>query len=162
MRSWGYLGAGVALFFLLLTPGFAGQTYLEVSPAGASARPVLCLPVVPGEAVGLRFWHSLLGGEVLEIYQMGPDSISLKQAVYETAAQAEFYGRENWVREGGKIVTTERGPQIESLVVRVGKRGLQRLSWRGRDLPLYELVGDGEAVQLMVGKGDNECPKKTR
>lgn len=152
---------GVALFFLVTT-GWAGQTYLEVSPVGATDRPVLCLPIVPGEAVGLRFWHSLLGGEVLEIYQMGTDAIFLKQAVYETEAQAEFYGREKWSREGGKIVATERGPEIESLVVRVGNRGRQRLSWRGRDWPLYEMVGDGDAVQLMLGKGDKGCPKKTR
>ena len=161
MRPWGYLGMGVALFFLL-TPGFAGQTYLEVSPVGTTDRPVLCLPIVPGEAVGLRFWHSLLGGEVLEVYQIGPDRIFLKQAVYESAAQAEFYGRENWVREGGRVVINERGPELESLVIRGGKRGKQRLNWRGRDLPLYELVGDGDAVQLMLGKGDKGCPKKTR
>lgn len=104
-----------------------------------------------GQAMTLRFTHSMFGGDVSETYRASPSGVERMRLVTELAAAAEYYvwtEEVERVEDGFEVRVTPQA--FDEIVILVDKTGSPNLIVGDADrvLDLRALVGDGGRVRL--------------
>lgn len=141
------LGAGVfAVFALSVRP----VGVLEVVDADAS-RVVLVAVVRDGEAVTLRYRHSLYGGLVWEVLRVRESGLVLEELEAEREAALEYYQvNRKVVRKNGLFRVEGVSLPVGDLYVRATGLGERTLILQGRELPLAGSGREGHRIQIRV------------
>ena len=100
----------------LLVPAFGGAQSLCVRLSDASGI-VRSVPAQLGDALRLKFRHSIYGSQVEELFTLRPGGFALSQLRYSEARLVDFYGHENAVKEAGMWVVTPAPALISALHV---------------------------------------------
>ncbi|BAS25888.1 DUF1850 domain-containing protein [Limnochorda pilosa] len=117
-------------------------------------RPVLVLPVEPGERVGLRFIHSVDGLPVEDWYEVRPDGLMEVESRLLSfgTGMGQIPGQGHAVEDGPWLRVTGLERPIGVLRLRVGPSEVDHtLLYRGGEIPLSARWA-GEALTLEAGR----------
>ena len=146
--SYLFPAAALLLAGALLTPAAPAFVVTDL----ATGATLLCEPLPPGRRVALVFTHSMYGGDVREVYEVGGDGrLRRIETTTANAAAAEYYAYDGAVtRVGDRFRVDAPAAIFEEIVVRVDRVGAHRLTWDDGALDLLAAAGDRVPVKLSV------------
>jgi|DewCreStandDraft_1066081.scaffolds.fasta_scaffold00216_30 hypothetical protein len=128
------------------------ERVLEVEDADAQ-RDLLMTVIREGEAVTLRYRHSLYGGLVWEVLRVRGDRLVLEEVEAEREAALEYYQfAGKVVRMDGRFRVTGLDLAVRELYVRATQLGGRTLIVRGRELSLPGEGREGHLIRIRLSK----------
>ena len=139
---------------------------LALGSAAAAQRVCLTLdterlratyPIVVGDALHLRFRHSIYGSQVEEQLQVAPGGFRANKLRYAESRLVEFYGHESATNEDGWWVVHNPGREFPTLDLRASRESSLRITFLDQTISLRNDTAIEGRARLSV----SACPRES-
>jgi hypothetical protein len=150
-----------AIFFTAAVFG----VLLALAPGSPAAAQRVCLtldteqrrttyPILVGEALHLRFRHSIYGSQVEEQFQVAPGGFRANKLRYAELRLVEFYGHESATNEDGWWIVHNPGREFSTLELRASRESSLRIAFLDQTISLRNDTALDGRLRLSV----SACP----
>lgn len=142
----------IIIFFTIFIQILPGSFQLTIIPK-SGGRPLLAVPIRPGESFTLHYYHSVNGCPIWEKHSIdnrGEIYIQEERFVAFAAGMGHWPGHGHLIRKGPYQVIENINKPIGNFILRVAEEKQKHtIIWRGKSLNLSKMAA-GQAVMVSV------------